>query len=614
MIYIAMQSAKRPGTLGVARTLALVLILPATLASRLGLGAPNDPLPATANATADKAYEHVANRYLNEMLALDPVGASQLGDQRFDGQLNDESSAGRARLVAVARSLLAELDTVQTARLARAQQVDAHLLHHALEYTIWQTYTFRDWNWDPLIYTSLAGNSVYLLLARDFAPLPIRMSHVAARLRAWPRLFAQERAALDPTKVPSINAQTAISQNAGLTDLIDQVIVPEVEEFPAEQRAKLNKAIASARSAVTAQQAWLQNTLLPQAKGDFRLGAQRYDEKLRFELDSSLSRQEIRARAESAIATKRAQMYDIARQVLTGRAGAPALPQKPNPDQQQAAIEAALELAYADHPSRDNVVAAARTALAQTTAFVKAHDLITLYPDPLAVIIMPAFQQGVSLAYCDAPGPLARGQKTYFAVSPIPKEWTDAQVRSFLREYNTRAVNELTIHEAMPGHYVQLAHANRYRSPIRAVMQSNAFVEGWAMYGEQLMSEQGYMDHDPLMQLVHLKWDLRATANAILDQAVHVDGMTREQALHMLMHDTFQEEREAASKWVRVQVTSTQLATYFVGFQEHLALREEARQRWGSSFSLKRYHDTALAFGSPPVRYVRELMFDLPIG
>jgi uncharacterized protein (DUF885 family) len=592
----------------------MMMMLPAILVTRLGLGAPNDPPPVPANAAADKAYEQVAKRYMNEMLALDPVGASQLGDQRFDGQLNDESSAGRARLLAVARSVLADLDRVPAARLARASQVDAHLLHHELEYTIWQTQTFRDWSWDPLIYTSLAGNSVYLLVARDFAPLPLRMTHVAARLRAWPRLFAQERAVLDPARVPAINAQTAISQNAGLTDLIDQVVVPEVGKLPAAQQASLNEAIAGARTAIMAQQNWLQNALLPQAKGDFRLGAQRYDEKLRFELDSSLSRQQIRARAESAIAARRAQMYDIARQVLSGRAGAPALPPKPDVDQQQAAIEAALQLAYADHPSRDDVVAAARTALAQTTAFVRAHDLITLYPDPLAVIIMPAFQQGVSLAYCDAPGPLARGQKTYFAVSPIPREWTDPQVNSFLREYNTRAVNELTIHEAMPGHYVQLAHANRYRSPIRAVMQSNAFVEGWAMYGEQLMSEQGYMDHDPLMQLVHLKWDLRATANAILDQAVHVDGMTREQAMHMLMHDTFQEEREAAAKWVRVQVSSTQLATYFVGFQEHLALREEARQRWGSAFSLKRYHDTALAFGSPPVRYVRELMFDLPIG
>ncbi|HEY6458167.1 MAG TPA: DUF885 domain-containing protein [Steroidobacteraceae bacterium] len=609
-----MKPAQCPRTLGFARSLALLLIFPVTLAPRPGLGAPRESPSAPVSVSADAAYERVAKRYMNEMLPRDPVGASQLGDQRFDGQMNDESSAGRARTVAVARSLLADLEAVPTARLARAKQVDAQLLHHELEYTIWQTETFRDWNWDPLIYTGLAGNSVYLLLARDFAPLPIRMSHVAARLRAWPRLFAQERAALAPAKVPAINAQTAIAQNAGLTDLIDQVIVPQIEQLPRGQRAGLNKAIASARGAITVQQSWLRNTLLPQAKGDFRIGAQRYDEKLRFELDSTLSRQAIRARAESAIATQRARMYAIARQVLSARPGASALPRKPTPDQQQAAIESALELAYADHPSRADMVAAARTALAQTTAFVTAHDLITLYPDPLEVIIMPAFQQGVSLAYCDAPGPLARGQKTYFAVSPIPQEWTQAQVRSYLREYNTRAINELTIHEAMPGHYVQLAHADRYRSPIRAVMQSNAFVEGWAMYAEQLLSEQGYMNHDPLMQLVHLKWDLRATANAILDQAVHVDGMTREQAMHMLMHDTFQEEREAAAKWVRVQLTSTQLATYFVGFQEHLALRDEARQRWGAAFSLKRYHDTALAFGSPPVRYVRELMFDLPIG
>jgi uncharacterized protein (DUF885 family) len=596
-----------------ARILAPLLLLPVTLACQLALAAAGDP-PAPVSTAADAAYEQVASRYMNEMLALDPVGASQLGDQRFDAQLNDESAAGRARWVAVARSLLAQLDAVRIAQLSRAKQVDAHLLHHELEYGIWQTETFRDWSWDPLIYINLAGNSVYLLVARDFAPLPIRMSHVAARLRAWPRLFAQERAALDPAKVPAINAQTAVAQNAGLTDLIDQTIAPQVAKLPGGQQAALNHAIASARRAIAEQQTWLQKTLLPQAKGDFRIGAQRYDEKLRFELDSTLSRQQIRARAESAIALKRAQMYDIARQVLRGRAGTAALPQAPTPAQQQAGIEAALELAYADHPSRDNVMAAARAALAHTTAFVKAHDLITLYPDPLEVIIMPTFQQGVALAYCDAPGPLARGQKTYFAVSPIPHDWTDAQVRSYLREYNARAINELTIHEAMPGHYVQLAHADRYRSPIRAVMQSNAFVEGWAMYGEQLMSEQGYMDHDPLMQLVHLKWDLRATADAILDQAVHVDGMTREQAMHMLMHDTFQEQSEAAAKWVRVQLTSTQLATYFVGFQEHLALREEARQRWGSAFSLKRYHDTALAFGSPPVRYVRELMFDLPIG
>jgi uncharacterized protein (DUF885 family) len=244
---------------------------------------------------------------------------------------------------------------------------------------------------------------------------------------------------------------------------------------------------------------------------------------------------------------------------------------------------------------------------------VREKDLVTLYPDPLEIIPMPQFQRGVALAFCDAPGPLDRGLTTFYAVAPIPQDWSDAQVHSYLREYNTRAIHELTIHEAMPGHYVQLAHADRYPSTLRAVLQSNTFIEGWAVYGERLMREQGYMNSDPLMQLVQLKWYLRSVANALLDQGVHVDHMSREAAMRLMVHDTFQEQSEADAKWVRVELSSAQLPTYFVGVQEHLALRDEALRRWGGSFTLKRYHDAVLSYGSPPVKYVRALLFDLPI-
>jgi uncharacterized protein (DUF885 family) len=247
-------------------------------------------------------------------------------------------------------------------------------------------------------------------------------------------------------------------------------------------------------------------------------------------------------------------------------------------------------------------------------AFVRAKDFVTVYDDPLDIIPMPEFQRGVALAYCDSPGPLDKGLKTFYAIAPIPEEWNDTQVKSYLREYNTRSINNLTIHEAMPGHYLQLMHSNRYDSPLRAVLQSGTFIEGWAVYGERLMVEQGYMDGDPLMHLIQLKWYLRTVSNAILDQAVHVDGMSREDAMRLMTHDTFQEEREAAAKWTRVRLTSAQLPTYFVGVQEHLALREEAKRRWGARFTLKEYHDKVLSYGSPPVRYVRDLIFDLPIG
>ena len=198
-------------------------------------------------------------------------------------------------------------------------------------------------------------------------------------------------------------------------------------------------------------------------------------------------------------------------------------------------------------------------------------------------------------------------------MSPIPDDWTQKQVDSFLREYNTRSINELTIHEAMPGHYVQLWHSNKYPSVLRAVLSSGAFVEGWAVYAEKVMADSGYLDDDPLYHLVHLKWDLRTIANAILDQAIHVDGMSEADAMKLMTEKTFQEEREAAGKWTRARLTSAQLPTYFVGWQEHLDLRNEVEKRDGDKFDVKAYHDKVLSFGSPPVRYVREMMLDEPI-
>ena len=559
------------------------------------------------------AFEQVADRFLNQMVPLTPVFATSLGDHRFDDRLDDIGPTARAERATLARSLLAALAAIDGAQLSRANQVDLALLKHRLEYTLWQIETLQDWRWNPLLYTDLAGNGIYLLMARDFAPLPVRLDNAAARLEELPRLLAQVRETLDPQRVPRIYAETALKQNPGVLSLVEQLIVPRIGALPEADQARLRSAIERARTAVLQQQIWLEKRLLPSASGDFRLGASLYDQKLRFELDSQLSRQEIRARAEAELARTRAQMYQIARTVLGARPGSAALPETPTPDEEQAAIAAALEFVAADQPQRSEVFATAKRAFAQAESFVREKDLVTLYPDPLEIISMPQFQRGVALAFCDAPGPLDRGLTTFYAVAPIPEDWSDAQVHSYLREYNTRAIHELTIHEAMPGHYVQLAHADRYPSTLRAVLQSNTFIEGWAVYAEQLMREQGYMNSDPLMQLVQLKWYLRSVANAVLDQAVHVDHISREAAMRLMVHDTFQEQSEANAKWVRVELSSAQLPTYFVGVQEHLALRDEAQRRWGSSFTLKRYHDAVLSYGSPPVKYVRALLLDLPI-
>jgi uncharacterized protein (DUF885 family) len=306
-------------------------------------------------------------------------------------------------------------------------------------------------------------------------------------------------------------------------------------------------------------------------------------------------------------------MYAVARTVLAGRAGAPPTPERPTAAEQQAAIAAALAIASAERPPRDGVVDLARADLQEATDFVRAKDLVTVPAEPLEVIVMPEFQRGFAVAYCDAPGPLDKGQRTFFSVSPIPADWTQAQVDSFLREYNTRSIANLTVHEAMPGHYLQLAHSNRYPSTLRAMLSSGPFVEGWAVYTERLMREQGFRGGDPLMHLVQLKWYLRSATNALMDSAIHVDGMTRDEAMKLMTETGFQEEREAAGKWVRAQLSSAQLSTYFVGSQEHADMRAEAERRWGARFALKAYHDRVLSYGSPPVRFVRELLFDEPI-
>jgi uncharacterized protein (DUF885 family) len=229
------------------------------------------------------------------------------------------------------------------------------------------------------------------------------------------------------------------------------------------------------------------------------------------------------------------------------------------------------------------------------------------------IIVMPEFQRGFSVAYADSPGPLDKGQNTYYAISPLPADAAPEKVESFLREYNKFLIHVLTIHEAMPGHYLEGAHSANHPSTLRAVLRSGVFAEGWAVYTERMVADAGYMDNDPLFRLMQLKFYARAVANAILDQGIHVDGWSREQAMDLMVRQTFQQQSEADGKWIRAQLSSTQLATYFVGAQEHFDTRRAAEAKWGDAFELKTYHDRVLSYGAPPVRFARQLLLDEPI-
>ena len=593
-----------------------IALLTATLAACSGAGTniPVEPtakdasMTTTVDAAIDARFADLSKRWLDGWLKLNPVNATQQGDHRFDAELDDLSAAGRTQYVDFSKKMLAELDTIDAGKLSRENQIDAAILRNQIQGDIWGMETLQSWAWDPQMYGGLAGGAIYNLMAREFAPMPERMKSATARMEKLPALFAQMRANIDPARVPKIHAETVAKQNGGVISLVEQFIVPNADKLQGEDRKRLDAAVEGLRKAVAEHQLWLDKTLVPNAKGDFRIGEEKYDQKLKFALMSSLSRAEIKQRAEAELVRVRAEMYTIAQQVLKGKPNAPDMPESPNNDQQQTAIEAALELAYADKPKREAVVDAAKEALAQATAFTKAKDLVTVPDDPVEIILMPEFQRGVAVAYCDSPGPLDKGLKTYYAISPIPDDWTDQQTDSFLREYNSRMIQLLSIHEAMPGHYLEGAHSARHPSTLRGVLRSGMFAEGWAVYTESLMMEQGYLDNDPLFHLVRDKFYLRTVANAILDQGVQVDGWTKAQAMDLMVKRTFQQEREAEGKWVRAQLTSAQLPTYFVGVQEHFDLRKAMRQKLGKDFKLKPYHDQVLSYGAPPVRFVRAMM------
>ncbi len=565
-------------------------------------------------SAADKTFAKLAQNWLDQSMKFSPVSATQIGDHRYDAELDDVSAAGRDAGLAFNKKTLSALELIDRQKLSRANQVDAALLANELRSQIWRTEKVQDWAWNPLGYQGVAGGAIYSLMAREFAPIEQRLASATRRLELIPALLKQTRGELQLARIPVPHAATYSAQHKGLKSIIGEMIDPHKDKLSGAARTRLDVAIAAYNAACDEHQAWIDGTLVPAAKADFRAGAERFDTQLTYTLQSTLTRQEVRQRAEAAMAKCRAEMYAVARLALKGRADAPETPDNPSPEQQQKAIKAALEISASERPPREKLVAVATEAVETARTFVREHDLISLPQGPVKVILMPEFQRGFSIAYCDSPGPLDKSLDTFYAVSPIPDDWTDAQTTSFLREYNTRGIVDLGVHEAMPGHYVQIFHSNSYPSVLRAVLSSGSFVEGWAVYAQEMMVAEGFQASDPLYKLQQLKMLLRSITNAIIDQAIHVDGMTQEEMMKFLTEGSFQEEREAALKWRRAQLSVTQLSTYFVGYSEHVATRDAAKQKAGGGFKLKAYHDKVLSFGSPPMRYARALLFDEAIA
>jgi len=541
-------------------------------------------VPLLAQETS--AFNKLAEDYIQHQLQARPESATFLGDHRYDDRLSDLSPAAQQRDLAKQREFLKRVQALNPARLDPVSRVDARILQAQIESAIWNETVSRDRDWNPMSYNP--GFAVYFLVEREWAPLPQRLAKAQKRLEAVPAYLEQARRNLKTST--KIHAETAAAQTQGTITLFTTVLDAYLAKSP-ESKAALAPAQAKAVAALKDWRDWIQKDLLPRANKDFRIGPELFRAKLRYTLGSDLSPAQIRERSLRDLKETQAAMRETS-QKISG---------SPN-------IKAVLDKLAESRPNASSIVELAQRDLVECTDFIRTHNLVSLYDSPLKIVEMPEFQRGVAVASCASPGPLEKNGTTFFNISPPPGTWNQAQIDSYFREYNNSMTKNLVVHEAMPGHYLQRAHANRFKAPTltRAIFASGTFTEGWAVYAEKLMADAGF--GGPEVRMQQLKMRLRTIINALLDQAIHTESMTEQKAMDLMMNEGFQERSEAAGKWRRAQLTSTQLSTYYAGTTELDQLREDYVKKNGRIKDEKAFNDRMLSFGSPAPRYVRELM------
>ncbi|GAA4567038.1 DUF885 domain-containing protein [Micromonospora coerulea] len=536
-----------------------------------------------------EAFVPLAERIVEAVLESRPGLATSAGDHRYDDRLPDLSADAVAADQAMLKDAADALSAIDPDALDVEEQVDHALLSSLVDRGLFESTEIRAHEWDPLRHNP--GPLLHALLARPYAPVEERLTHLAGRLSAVPDALATARATL--SDMPRVHAETAVGQFTGAAALIRD----EVPRLLAQAPGLYDRVEPAAIDAIAALEefvAWLRIGLATDAGPgrDPRLGRRRWEARLWHTLDTELGAAEVQRRAWANLERVTAEIREAAVELVGG----------PADDE---TVRRALDLLAAEHPDDHSIVALASVTLDEATDFVRAHDLITLVADPCVIQEMPEFARGVAVAYCDSPGPLETADlPTFYCIAPTPADWPAHRVESFYREYNDHMIRNLTVHEAMPGHFLQLAHARRYAGPtrVRALTESGVFVEGWAVYTEELMAGLGFGGLP--VRLQQLKMQLRMTINALLDQLVHCEDLPEAEAMALMTGRGFQEEGEAAGKWRRALLTSTQLSTYFVGYSE---MADIARSR-PNGVSVRDWHDGMLAHDCPPPRHLRTLL------
>jgi uncharacterized protein (DUF885 family) len=550
------------------------------------------------------SFAEAQDAFFAEFFRRYPVHATEAGNHEHDDRWPDLTDAGTAERVAWLGEIRARAEAANG--LSREEEIDRRVLLGTIDELRFEEEELDEASWSPITYSYLLGGGLFGLLSREYAPVEDRLASAAGRMEGIPAVLDAARQNLTSGRgraVSTIHTEKAIQTMPGVADLC-RTALEMAADAPDATRTRVEAAATTATTAVDAFVTWLCDDLLPTADGDFRLGRELYERKFHHALKATITPAELEGRAATAYDDVRAEMLRLARELWPTWIG-----DEPMPDDPDALTRRVLDAIAVDHPKADELLDFCTAEHARILEFVRERDLIGLPEEPLQIIWTPPFLRAFGGAMLIPPGPLDKGLDSFFAITPPPDSWTDEQVESMLRENNSRSLRILTIHEATPGHYLQLAWSNRCESLPRAVFGSGVFAEGWAVYVTQVMMDVGYGADDPALMLAHWKYYLRATTNTLMDIRIHTGTMTEDEAMSMMVDGGFQEHSEASEKWSRARLSSTQLCSYFLGGVEMTELEREARRRSGDAFAWRPFLESVVSHGTPPMPVVRDILF-----
>jgi uncharacterized protein (DUF885 family) len=570
---------------------------------------------AACGPSPSERFAKLSEEFVYTTIAFSPAGATSAGlhqynNQNLDEQLDDVSPAALEKQRQFYHSFRDRLAALDPAKLTAEDRADLRIIQDQIALALLDLEEVHSEQHNPTTYVETLGNALFNPYVLEYAPLPARIGHIIARLRQVPRYLQQATANL--TSAPEIWTKVAIDENDGNSKLISDTIRNAV---PPDQRSSYDAAAAPAMAAMAQFQAFLVNTLSGRTGADWRLGAERYSRKFRYMLETGMDPAETLRRAEQDLQTARAHMLEIAlplhRQLFPAHKDHAEISGEERENQ---VVGEVLDHIAQRHSTPQAYMDDARQTLDEARAFVRQKGLLTLPARAnLQVVPTPEFMRGVYSVGGFDPAPSLEPQLgAFYWVTPIPADWPKPRVESKLREYNYYGLRLLTIHEAMPGHYVQFEFADdvqpKTRRVLRAVYGNNPYVEGWAVYATQMMLDEGYLDHSPEMALTFAKQSLRVYANTILDIRLQSMNMTDQEALDLMEKQTFQEKEEAEGKLQRAKLTSCQLPVYFVGWRGWQDIRANYQRSKGSAFSLPEFHDRALKEGAVPLAVLGGLL------